>query len=77
MTKRKTISDYILEIVKSPLYRLPNEVTEYRQYGNGDTYSICPTCNCSIDRDYIKYCSVCGQRLEWIDFRKMTLQKKK
>ena len=53
-------------------YRKPMTVTEWRKdhiifYGvPKDTYyPVCPRCKTSMDRDYVKFCDRCGQRLAW------------
>lgn len=46
-------------------YRMPLLVTKVVRYQSGDTYPICPRCNRCLDREYIKYCDRCGQRLDW------------
>lgn len=46
-------------------YRVPAPVMRIRQYMNGDTYPICPRCELCLDREYMRFCSNCGQRLDW------------
>ena len=53
-------------------YRIPMMVTEWRKghisfHGvPKDTYyAVCPRCKTSMDRDYARFCSNCGQRLSW------------
>lgn len=46
-------------------YRLPMQVTEVLMLTCGDSYPICPRCDCSLDREYINFCDRCGQHLGW------------
>ena len=47
------------------LYRVPLPVTEVMVYGDGDSYPVCPRCDCTLDREYMRFCDRCGQRLFW------------
>ena len=47
------------------LYRVPFPVTKVKVYCHGDSYPVCPRCDCTIDREYMKFCDRCGQRLAW------------
>ena len=33
-------------------------------------YSICPRCDIPIEREFVNYCSNCGQRLSWESYLK-------
>lgn len=46
-------------------YRLALPVTEVLLLPSGDSYSVCPRCNSSLDREYMRYCDRCGQHLAW------------
>ena len=37
---------------------------------DGASYAICPRCGCLMDREYVPFCSQCGQRLGWLGFCK-------
>ena len=54
-------------------YRIPLLVTAILLLPSGDSYPICPRCDCSIDREYMRFCDRCGQRLGWdlFDFAKI------
>lgn len=57
----------VLEWVLAELgYRQPLLVTEHV----GD-YCLCPRCDASLERDYMAYCTVCGQRLKWGSMKKL------
>ena len=49
-------------------YRLPKQVREKVLLLNGDSYPICPRCDCLVDREYLCFCDQCGQRLGWYFF---------
>ena len=43
-------------------FRKPMLVTEH--YGDY-CYCLCPRCDNTIEKDYMRHCVVCGQRFEW------------
>lgn len=47
------------------LYRMPLPVTKVLVFSHGDSYPICPRCDCTVDREYMRFCDRCGQRLCW------------
>lgn len=51
--------------ISAILYRLPLPVTEVLVLLHGDSYPICPRCDCAVDREYMRFCDRCGQRLGW------------
>ena len=32
---------------------------------NGDMYPLCPRCGHLLEREYMRFCDNCGQRLGW------------
>ena len=58
--------------IPASLYRIPLPVTQVLILTHGDTYPICPRCDCTLDREYMCYCDRCGQCLSWdlLDFAK-------
>lgn len=46
-------------------YRTPMQVHEVRKLDSGEEYPRCPRCRILIDREYMQYCSHCGQALNW------------
>ena len=46
-------------------YRIPLPVREVLVLLSGDSYPICPRCDCMVDREYMNYCDSCGQCLGW------------
>lgn len=59
-------------MIKSPVkiqvdpkeYRKPLTVKEWKRLGNS-TYPVCPRCNRTMDREYMRFCDLCGQRVAW------------
>ncbi len=50
-------------------YRIPMEIQQLRYYTyNHTSYAVCPRCRISLDREYIRFCDVCGQRLSWKNY---------
>lgn len=37
-------------------------------------FSLCPNCDCYLDREYVNYCSYCGQKLSWKNFSKIKIE---
>ena len=56
------------KLEKILLRGIPKPVIKVRRYWDGDTYALCPACNRPLDREYINFCSYCGQILCWEDF---------
>ena len=54
-------------------YRVPMTVRDlmvFRQVRCKDSYYICPRCQELLEREFIAYCSRCGQCLNWHGYRK-------
>lgn len=51
--------------ISAILYRLPLLVTKVLVFPHGDSYPICPRCDCTMVREYMRFCDRCGQRLDW------------
>ena len=54
--------------ISAVLYRLPLPVTRVLVFSRGDSYPICPRCDCTVDREYMHFCDRCGQHLSWALF---------
>ena len=52
------------------------EVSSVRIYGTSDIYAECPACSAPLEREYVNYCSCCGQRLAWNQFCKGNIKVK-
>ena len=57
------------------LYREPMRVTtvEFRPK-SGETYDACPRCDRNIEREYMEYFTLCGQKLSWVGYYKAKLR---
>ena len=57
-----------LPLFEQLLYRLPIAVTEIHVFpycSGGPSYPVCPRCGATMEREYMAFCSRCGQKLEW------------
>ena len=52
-------------LAEAVLYRSPRLVRQVFQSDGGNTYPICPRCDCTIEREYMSFCDRCGQKLGW------------
>jgi hypothetical protein len=50
-------------------YRTPMEVTRILKLKSGNLYPVCPRCKITVDREYMKFCDRCGQRLGWAEIK--------
>ena len=49
--------------------KLPiKETTIYEK--ENSVYALCPRCRSVMERDYIRFCGNCGQRLQWQNWEK-------
>lgn len=54
------------------LYRRPMAVTEIHAFSRCEgapAYPVCPRCGKTMEREYMAFCSRCGQKLNWKDFQ--------
>ena len=51
-------------------YREPMMITEISVGINGWSNAICPRCDQDIEREHMKYCVFCGQRINWNGYLK-------
>lgn len=63
--EKRTLSHTILDLLRSPTYRLPRTVATVRIYKDRNCYSVCPRCTEVIEYEYQSYCGNCGQYLDW------------
>lgn len=50
-------------------FRRAMPVRETVFFTRGDyTYPRCPRCKLTMDREYVRFCDRCGQRLDWSTF---------
>ena len=58
----------ILTFVFELKYRIPMNVTKsmsFYSFGRYSSYPICPRCKITVEREYMAFCSRCGQKLDW------------
>lgn len=55
---------------KAQSFREPQPVVQVIRMSNGYCFPVCPRCRISFEREYIRFCDRCGQRLDWKGFRK-------
>ena len=48
-------------------------IIEQEQSSTFTTYAVCPRCMCVIEREYVPFCSECGQKLNWNSYEHATL----
>lgn len=54
-------------------YRMPmmvQDVMVFHRFPENDIYYRCPRCQMLLEREFMVYCSRCGQCLDWHDYRK-------
>lgn len=49
-------------------YRKALAVKEQIQLQNS-TYPICPRCSIMLEREWMKFCDNCGQKLDWKEYK--------
>ena len=53
-------------LYKALSYRMSMTVKEVVHFSMSDsTYSVCPRCKRTLEREYQRYCDRCGQALNW------------
>lgn len=62
--KRPLKTSYISAV----LYRVSMSVVSILVFPNGDSYPICPRCDNTLEREYMRFCDRCGQRLDWENY---------
>ncbi|MBE6971392.1 MAG: hypothetical protein E7446_04640 [Ruminococcaceae bacterium] len=55
-------------------YRKSIAVTALLRFPTGDIYPLCPRCASTLDREYMRFCDRCGQRLSWHQLKHCTIQ---
>lgn len=62
------------ETATAESYRAPMQIKQLRKY-QSTSYYVCPRCNVTMDREFMRYCDRCGQRLDWKGYRKAKVVK--
>ena len=70
LRSRKAEDLNLRQIISLLSFRKPREayLTDY------EYCSWCPTCHAPIDREYVKFCNHCGQKLSWKNVYKIFQQ---
>lgn len=51
-------------------FRVPMPVTQIRLFQTDGAYPVCPQCGISMEREHQSFCSRCGQRLDWKNYKR-------
>ena len=68
-----TLTDFSVVFQLMLTYRIPmkvNEATIFSRWPEYDIYYRCPRCQRLLEREFLSYCNLCGQCLEWRDYKK-------
>ncbi len=61
--EEKAFNEFVHEAVT---YRQKLPINEIKLYEKENSiYALCPRCRATIERDYLNYCSCCGQKIDW------------
>lgn len=70
----RTLTDFSILFQLLLTYRVPmmvHDMVVFRQVRDDDTCYRCPRCQVLLEREFMAYCSCCGQALNWRDYRKV------
>ena len=68
-----TLTDFSVFFQLLMTYRVPmmvQDVMVFQSFPENDIYYRCPRCQRLLEREFMVYCSGCGQCLDWHDYRK-------
>lgn len=68
-----TLTDFSVCFELLLTYRVPmkvDEVVVFVPWNQEDMYYRCPRCQNLLDREFMDYCSCCGQCLDWHGYGK-------
>lgn len=66
--KKFAIIAHLFTSISEIKYRIPMHVTDFKIYYSFTrdyAYPICPRCKTTMEREYMAFCSRCGQKLDW------------
>ena len=72
-TQDSTLTEFSACFQLMLTYRVPMKVEEVVVFHCGsknDMYYRCPRCQSLMEREFMAYCSCCGQCIEWLGYRK-------
>lgn len=70
----RAVQEYSKEAI-SYRRKLPVSELQLCEADNG-VYALCPRCGATLRREYVKFCSVCGQHICWSGWEKKPLAKR-
>ena len=68
-----TLTDFSIAFQLMLTYRIPMKVNEaiiYSRWPEDDIYYRCPRCQRLLEREFLSYCNLCGQCLDWQEYKK-------
>ena len=68
-----TLTDFSVAFQLMLTYRIPMKVNEaiiFSRWPEDDIYYRCPRCQRLLEREFLSYCNLCGQCLNWRDYKK-------
>lgn len=68
-----TLTDFSVFFHLLMTYRVPmmvQDVMVFCRFPENDIYYRCPRCQRLLEREFMVYCSQCGQCLDWLDYKK-------
>ena len=76
---RKTgaLAFLLLKIAETIDYRTERAVTEmvvYERMLGRTGYYICPRCDCTLNREFVRFCDRCGQKLNWSSYMRAKIR---
>lgn len=69
----RTLTDFSVFFQLLMTYRMPmtvQDVMVFCRLPENDIYYHCPRCQRLLEREFMAYCSECGQCLDWSEYRK-------
>ena len=49
-------------------FRIPQMVSDLMVFPD-TSFFVCPQCGITLEREFMKYCDRCGQRLDWKNYK--------
>lgn len=64
----------ILKLMGLASYQIPMQIVNFIVYLDSsygyEKYYVCPRCQIPLERDFMSFCSCCGQKLDWKNYKK-------
>lgn len=55
----------LLEIIDYRTTKPVRELVVFCSFLSETGYYVCPRCHCLLNREFVRFCDRCGQRLDW------------